>query len=232
MITPEDYYLEYKKISLLINQTWVYAIAILFAIIAVVPMFILIRFIHNSSILTFLLLVYLVSLYKILNALDNPISTQVKKVKINKLKDLTKDNDISTDNFESKRQNFIFTNLKKILNSHNIDYKIYESFYKSHLNNYLSVNKNILGDNIYIPFIFGSIYIGTLQAYYNLVNSTDDLIISFITILLISLSIIIVIHEIKKNTQNKYNDISKLVFYTEMIFQEQEKENKKEVHKA
>ncbi len=230
MITPEDYYLEYKKLSLLISERVIYTIAIIIMILMLILMRVIIHFVHNSIVLFFILLSCAPIIHIFFSIFDKPINTKIRNVKISKLKKLINNNNITPKNFESKHQDYILVNLINILDKHNINSKIYESFYKNHLNNYLAVNKNILGDNIYAPFIFGSIYVGTLQAYYSLTNTTGELIISFIMILTFSLIIITVIHEIKKYTQSKYNSISKLVFYTEIIFQEQEQKNKKQFH--
>jgi hypothetical protein len=215
MITPEDYYLNYKKISSLFNEKYIYAISVTI----VIPVLILLYFMQTSKFLVIILIIYIFALYKFLQNSAN----WIKNEKINKLKKLTDDKDITSDNFNSKYQDHVLINLKTILNKNNINYKIYNSFYRSHLNNYLNVNKNILGNNVYVSFIFGSIYVGTLQAFYNLSATIEDLIVVLCTIVIISLFIIWILHEIKQFTHNKYIDISKLIFYTEMIFQEQEK---------
>ncbi len=222
MITPENYYLEYKKVSLLIDEKYIYVAAIFLAIIAIIPLPILIYFVHNSIALFILSLAYLPILNYILKLLDKPISSQIRKIKINKLKKLTNNKKIYPDNFEIEHYDFILKNLKNTLSTHKINEDIYKSFYKSHLKDYLASNKNILGDNIYVPFIFGSIYVGTLQAFYSLTTTIDEVMKTLAIVIIVSALIAWIIYFIKQSSHSKYDDISKLIFYTEMIFQEQE----------
>lgn len=210
MITPENYYLEYKKISTLVNEKYVYIIAFIIAI----PILLLVYNMQTYIVLIMPLILYLFIVYKCLKK----FSFWVKKNKIKKLKQLTKDENINKDNFENKYYDYIINNLKIILKKNNINKNIYNSFYRNNLSIYQNMSKNILGDNVYISFIFGSIYVSTIQAMYNLPKSVDEILITLAFIITISLFIIYVIHEIKQTTQSKYNNISKLIFYTERIF--------------
>lgn len=213
MITPENYYLKYKKITTLFNEKLIFIIISLLYLLMLLAFY---EFMISQLSITFF--AYFISAILIFFKSRNII----KSKKIDNLIKLTNNKNIKTENFHEEFDKYIIKELDNILKENYITAEIYKTFYRHHLNNYLQSSKNIFGENAYISFIGGTIYASFLQKLLSMANNNNDFFFTLIIIITFSVVIIFIIKQIKQESYNKYEQIYNLIFYTEIIFSKYE----------
>ncbi len=221
MLTPELYYEKYKKISQIFNK---YLTNTLFFFLLIILFLI---FITNNLelIIPTLLILYTSTFISVII---------IFKLRINKLKKLTDDKNINRRNYHKKLEMYSLVILETILSEYNIDINIYNNFYREQLKDYYNRSRNILTDKPYMTFMFGAIFVGFVNTIFRIVNSPEILIIKdlseyfSITFIMLFASVIFIlllslIIYASNDLFNRSKEISKLIYYTEIIFNIKEK---------
>lgn len=212
MFTPDNYYVEYAKISRLISNKILLIISLTYTFLIFT---ILNNYKQNSSIdvifkYTLLLLIILFILKYFMN-----------HYKFKKLISLTGDKTINAHNYRSKLNSYIIKELDTVLSENNINKDIYERFYRDQLITFSKNSKSILGEHAYISFVLGSLFVAFLQGAFNIQDTFQGIIVTFYALFIFSILIIIVIFQFKQERISKYNDICDLIYFTEFIFSKQ-----------
>lgn len=210
MITPENYYLKYKKIITLFSEKIIFLIISILFLLCISAFY---EFNKNQISKTFIQYIISIILFFFGSGYI------IKKARTKKLMKLTNKKDITTANFHEEFDIYKIKRLRMILKENHITKDIYETFYRQQLNNYLQSTKNFFGENAYISFIVGTIYASFLQGLLGMANNPNEFFGILIIVIIFSVVIIFIIKQIKQDNY-KYEQVYNLIFYTEIIFSE------------